>query len=184
MKSTTTRPSAVSAGLAACALALATLLSGCGTGQHSQTADQAPAVDGSEATTKDIALRDVRIQAQQSGDFLQPGTSVELVMVVANDSLETVEHLVDVTTPIGKVTLSPKKPEVPVAGRLLIGTPAGQTRTPKQDNVTNATAMIELAKPITNGINYDFTFEFEKVGTIKLAVPVSAGLEPQQVPAD
>lgn len=44
--------------------------------------------------------------------------------------------------------------------------------------------MLELKKPITNGINYDFTFEFEKVGTIKLAVPVSAGLEPQQVPAD
>ncbi|ULN53148.1 hypothetical protein MIU77_01910 [Mycolicibacillus parakoreensis] len=190
MKPTTPSPSAVCARPGACTLALATLaalaalLTGCGTGQHSQTAEQAPAVDGSEATTKDVALRDVRIQAQQSGDFLEPGTSVELVLVIANNSLETAEHLVDITTPIGKVTLSPKKPEVPVGGRLLIGTPAGQTNTPKQDDVTNAKATIELSEPITNGLNYDFSFEFDNVGTVKLAVPVSAGLEPQPIPAD
>lgn len=183
MKPINNRLSAVSAGLVACALALSTALTGCGTGQHSQSADQAPAVDGAEVTLKNVALRDVRIQAQQSSDYLEAGTTVELVLVVANDSLETTEQLVAITTDIGKVTLTPKKAEVPLGGRLLIGTPAGQTSTPKQDNVNTAKALVELSKPITNGINYDFTFEFEEAGTAKLAVPISAGLAPQPVPA-
>jgi hypothetical protein len=33
---------------------------------------------------------------------------------------------------------------------------------------------VALDKPITNGPNYNFTFDFEKAGTVSLAVPISA----------
>lgn len=184
MKPINHRLSAVSAGLAAGALMLATTLTGCGTGQHSQSADQFPAVDGSEATLQHVALRDVRIQTTQTSDAVEPGKTVKLVLAITNESLETNEHLVSVRTDIGTVTLSPKKPEIPVGGRLLVGTPAGQTTVPKQENVNTAQATVELTQPISNGIDYDFTFEFEKVGTVHLAVPVSAGLAPQPVAVD
>ena len=183
MKPINNRLSAVSAGLAAGALMIATL-TGCSTGQHSQPADQTPAVDGSEATLQHVALRDVHLQTVQTSDAVEPGKTVKLMLVVTNESLETNEHLVSISTDIGKVTLNPKKPEIPVGGRLLVGTPAGQTTAPAQQNVTTAQATVELTRPIANGINYDFTFEFEKVGTVHLAVPVSAGLAPQPVAID
>lgn len=169
--------------VAAGALVLAAGLAGCGTGQHSQTADQKPAVDGSEVTLSHVALRDIRIQAAQSGDALAAGRTVKLVLAVTNESLETNEHLVSIRSDIGKVTLSPKKPEIPVGGRLLIGKPAGQAAAPKQDGVNTAEATVELTQPITNGVNYEFSFEFEHVGTATVPVPISAGLAPQPVPA-
>lgn len=184
MKPIRNRLSVVSAGFAAGALMLGTVLTGCGTGQHSQSADQLPAVNGAEATLQQVALRDIYIQAVQSTDYLQAGRTVKLVMAIANESLETNERLVSITTDIGDVTLNPTKPEIPVGGRLLVGTPVGQTASPKQENVNTAEATVELSEPITNGIDYDFTFTFEKAGSTTVAVPISAGLAPQPVPAD
>lgn len=60
----TNRLVAASAGLAACGL----ILTGCGAGQISQTADQQSAVNGATANIANIALRNVHIQAVQSGD--------------------------------------------------------------------------------------------------------------------
>jgi hypothetical protein len=43
-----------------------------------------------------------------------------------------------------------------------------------------ANAEVTLTKPITNGLTYDFTFNFEKAGQTTVAVPLSAGLNPRQ----
>ena len=37
-------------------------------------------------------------------------------------------------------------------------------------------ATVTLAKPISNGLNYNFTFTFEKAGQASVTVPISAGL--------
>jgi copper(I)-binding protein len=42
------------------------------------------------------------------------------------------------------------------------------------ENADSAKATIALTKPITNGPNYDFTFNFEKAGSVSVGVPVSA----------
>ncbi len=52
---------------------LAAVLSGCGTGQISQTAAQEPAVNGNKLNINNVLLRDIRIHAVQPGDFVQPG---------------------------------------------------------------------------------------------------------------
>ncbi|MGA8543778.1 MAG: hypothetical protein WB785_00775, partial [Mycobacterium sp.] len=54
------------AALAAGCLIGAVALAGCSAGQLSQTASQESAVDGSQAVIKNVALRNVRIQAQQN----------------------------------------------------------------------------------------------------------------------
>ena len=41
-------------------------------------------------------------------------------------------------------------------------------------------ATVTLAKPITNGPNYDVTFDFEKAGSVSVAVPISAPEGPRQ----
>lgn len=157
---------------------LATMLSGCSAGQVSQTAMQEPAVNGSKANVKNVLLRDVRIQAEQKEDFIQPGRTVELVLVVVNESPDQPDRLTSITSDggIGTVTLSGDPRLLP--GRMLfIGKPEGQNVAPGpiQGN-TAAKASLQLTKPISNGLTYRFTFNFEKAGQATVEVPISAGL--------
>jgi copper(I)-binding protein len=174
-KARSQRRSARVATLAASGLISVVALGGCSAGQVSQTANQHSAVDGNQAVVKNIALRNVRIQAQQNTDFLRPGTTVDLVLVVINESQDQADKLVGVSTDIGKVTVTGNA-TLPPGGTLFVGSPKGQD--PKALDAVEPTeavkATVALAKPITNGPNYNFTFDFEKAGSVSLAVPVSA----------
>ena len=163
------------AALAAAGLIGAVALAGCGAGQVSQTASQESAVDGNAAVIKNVALRNVRIQAQQNTDFLHPGATVDLVAVVVNQSPDIADKLVGVTTDIGKVTVTGDA-TLPAGGTLFVGGPSGQNRK-AVDAIEAAEAVkatVALSKQITNGPNYNFTFNFEKAGTVSLQVPISA----------
>jgi hypothetical protein len=153
---------------------VATMLSGCGAGQISQMATQEPAINGNRVTINNVALRDIRIQATQNGDFIQPGRTVDLVAVAINQSPDQPDRLVGITSDIGTVTISGDG-RVPPAGILSIGTPDGQKVAPgPTSNAVKAT--VNLSKPISNGLTYDFTFNFEKAGQASVLVPISAGL--------
>ena len=172
----------------AIAVMAAAVLSGCGTGQISQTAAQEPAVNGNRLTIGQLALRDIRIQAAQTGDFLQPGRTVDLVLVVVNDSADQADRLTGITSDIGSVNLSGDA-KVPASGMLFVGTPDGQSVAPGPPGSTGAAkATVNLSKPISNGLTYKFTFKFEKSGEDSVQVPISAGVEQshdqshQQVP--
>lgn len=175
------RRSAGVVALAAGALIGAVTLTGCGTGQLSQTASMESAVDGNQAVLNKVALRNVHIQAQQDRDYLQPGTTVDLVLVVTNQSPDVVDKLVRISTDIGKVTLTGDS-TLPAGGTLFVGTPNGQNRKALDavEAADNVKATVQLSKPITNGLNYNFTFDFEKAGATSLAVPISAGQAPRQ----
>lgn len=161
---------------------VAVALSGCGAGQVSQTAVQEPAVNGNKVTVNNVALRDIRMQAEQTGDFLQPGRAVDLVLVAVNQSPDLPDRLLGVNTDIGNVMLVGDA-KLPAGGMLFIGTPDGQNVAPGPLQANQAAkATVILGKPITNGLTYDFTFHFEKAGEAKVKVPISAGLAPQQEP--
>ena len=169
------RPAKLSAWLAAVVLAVVAL-SGCGTGQISQTAAQEPAVNGNRLTINNVALRDIRIQAAQTGDFLQPGKTVELVLVAINNSPDVNDRLTGITSDIGNVTISGDA-KLPAGKMLIIGTPEGQAVAPGPAEGNGAAkATVNLSKPITNGLTYKFTFKFEKAGEASVQVPISAGL--------
>ena len=160
---------------------VAAVISGCGAGQISQMATQEPAVNGNKVTLNNVALRDIRIQAVQAGDFLQPGRTVDLVLVAVNQSPDVADRLVGITSDIGTVTLGGDA-RLPAGGMLFIGRPEGQNVAPGPLDSNNAArATVTLAKPITNGLTYNFTFNFEKAGQASVQVPISAGLTPQQV---
>jgi hypothetical protein len=160
---------------------VATLLSGCGAGQISQMATQEPAVNGNKVTINNVALRDVRMQAVQTGDFLQPGRTVNLVAVAVNQSPDVADRLISVTSDIGAVTIGGDG-RLPAGGKLFIGTPDGQNVAPGPLEPNNAVkATVALAKPISNGLTYNFTFNFEKAGQANVLVPISAGLGPQPI---
>jgi copper(I)-binding protein len=166
--------------VAATAAVIALALSGCGAGQISQMATQEPAVNGNKATVNNVALRDVRIQAQQTGDYIRPGRTVELVLVAVNQSPDVSDRLVNITSDIGAVTVSGDA-KLPAGGMLFIGTPEGAKPAPGPLESNSAVkASVVLAKPITNGLTYNFTFNFEKAGQVNLQVPITAGLAPER----
>lgn len=168
--------------IAAFVLIVATL-SGCGAGQVSQTAAQEPAVNGNRLTINNVALRDIRLQAAQTSGFLQPGKAVDLVLVAANQSPDVPDRLVGISSDVGTARVTGDT-RLPAGGMLFIGVPDGQDVTPgplQANKVARAT--VTLTKPITNGLTYNFIFNFEKAGHGSVAVPISAGLAPQQKPA-
>jgi hypothetical protein len=154
----------------------AVALSGCGAGQLAQTTNQEPAINGNSVNVNKVAVRDIRIQAAQLGDAIQPGHNVDLVAVAVNQSPDTPDRLLGITSDIGTVTLSGDG-RLPAAGKLFIGTPDGQQVAPGPTDSNNTVrATVNLAKPISNGLNYTFTLTFEKAGQASVQVPISAGV--------
>jgi copper(I)-binding protein len=134
-----------------------------------------PAVNGNAVTVKNIALRDVRIVAVQTGDKLEPGKSVDLKFVAVNQSPDVSDQLVGITSDIGTVTVSGNT-TIPPLGSLVVGAPDGPEASAlsAQQGVVKGQASVALTKPITNGLNYDFTFKFAKAGEASVVVPVAA----------
>ncbi|WP_420714597.1 hypothetical protein [Mycobacterium sp. Aquia_213] len=166
--------------LAGLAAVVAAVLTGCGAGQISQMATQEPAVNGNKVTVNNVALRDIRIQAAQTGDYLHPGKNVDLVLVAVNQSPDVEDRLLGITSDIGTVTVTGDS-RLPPSGMLFIGTPEGQKVAPGVLNPNSAAkASVNLAKPITNGLSYNFTFTFEKAGQTSVQVPISAGMAPSE----
>jgi hypothetical protein len=160
---------------------LVAALTGCGAGQLSQTAIQEPAVNGTKVTFNNVALRDVRIQSAQNGDFVRPGRTVDLVLVAVNESPDIADRLVGISSDIGAVTVTGDA-RLPAGGTLFVGTPNGEN-TKALDMVEaadTAKATVVLTKPITNGLTYNFTFNFEKAGRASIPVPIAAPVAPPQ----
>ena len=179
MNRTKSRASAVTAGLAACGLAAAVTLTGCGAGQISQTANQLPAVNGTAATIGDskagIDLRNIYLRAKQTRDFVKPGNMAELVFVAVNKSPESADKLVSIQSSTGEVMVRGDG-AVPAGGALLVGTSEGKNQSlPASADVSTATADVALTQPISNGLTYKFTFKFQNAGEAQVEVPISAG---------
>lgn len=166
--------------LAACGLAAAVALVGCSSGQVSQMTTQEPAVNGTSANLGPIALRNVHLRAEQVTDFVRPGKEVELIFQASNASPEEADKLESITSDVGTVTLTGDT-TLPAAGVLTVGAPDGQiTPLESVEAAEAAEATVELTKPITNGLTYDFTFTFEKAGETTVRVPISAGETPRR----
>ncbi len=153
----------------------ATALVGCGAGQISQVATQLPAINGSAGGVENITLRNVHIQAVQEGDALQPGTTVDLIFTATNQSPDSADRLVGITSDVGTVTLAGNT-EIPAGGLLEVGLPDGvEELAALPERAEGAEAMVALSEPIRNGLTYPFTFTFERAGDTVLQVPISAG---------
>ncbi|GAC1648458.1 MAG: hypothetical protein NVS4B6_23300 [Mycobacterium sp.] len=171
----------LAARLAACGLTAVVALSGCGAGQISQTATQEPAVNGASANVGPISLRNIRLRAPQTTDYVQPGQDAELLFVAVNTSPDTNDRLLSITSDVGTVNLSGGDTSVPANGDLVVGEPDGQTAPLESAEKADAVkAKIDLSKPITNGLTYNFTFDFEKAGENTVAVPISASGTPRR----
>ena len=179
MNRSRSRISAATVAMAA-AVAASVALVGCSAGQVAQTATQQAAVNGTAATLGNITLRNVHLRAAQTSDYVQPGGEVELLFVASNESPDTADKLVSITSDLGNVTLTGDT-EVKPIGVLVVGEPDGQIAPLEQAETAEAAkATVDLSKPITNGLTYNFTFAFQEAGQITVPVPISAGEAPRR----
>jgi len=126
------RRSAVAVAAFAAGAALA--LTGCSSGQISQTAQQVSAVNGNSANIGAVALRDVRILLPQSADYTNTkGGKALLAFSAANTGPDTPDQLSSITTDLGTVTI----------------TPAGATLAPGQVLVAGAPKAMPQSAPTT-----------------------------------
>ncbi len=170
MNRLTNRLVAASAGLAACGL----ILTGCGAGQISQTADQESAVNGATANVANIALRNIHLQALQTGAALPVGQTVQLIFVAANLSPDTNDKLISISSDVGTVAVTGAT-AIPAGASLVVGSADGQTEATSLGSAEPTKAAVTLTQPITNGLTYKFTFDFDKAGQTTVAVPIAAG---------
>jgi copper(I)-binding protein len=97
-----------------------------------------------------------------------------------NNSPDVNDKLVSITSDVGKVTLTGDT-SVPANGVLAVGEPDGQIAPLESaERADAAEAAVALSKPITNGLTYNFTFDFEKAGETTMTVPISAGEAPRR----
>jgi hypothetical protein len=179
-----TRAFSVTSGLTACGLAAAVILTGCSAGQVTQTSVQEPAVNGTTGlagnSTSGVALRNVHLRAPQSSDYVRPGSSVDLLFVAVNESAAEADKLVSITSDVGTVSVSGNATVRP-GSTLVVGTPDGQlSPLDATEGADTAEAKVALSQPISNGLTYAFTFNFQRSGSATVQVPISAGEAPRR----
>ena len=178
------RPSRALAG-AVGAVALTGLLavSGCGTGQMSQTAAQISAVNGVSAEQGAVLIRDARIAYPAKpvgGTLYGPGADAPVEVSLINTAIAA-DRLVRVSSPISPNVTITGNPAMPQNVTLMAKVEAEGGVSPGSQPL--GLQLTKLTAPIRTGLTVPLTFTFAKAGSVTVAVPVSApaeGTEPER----
>lgn len=168
--------------MAAVALAAgATLmLSACGAGQISQTATQVAAINGNQATSGGIALRNVHVVYPNSEEFsIEPGGDAELAFTAVNLSESKSDRLKSIKTDYaGSVKIDEKDGTLEIKPQFALG--AGNPDVSVPEEAPEHVSLIDVTlqdirEGVRPGLTFPVIFTFENAGDIVVQVPVDAG---------
>ncbi|MBM9838901.1 hypothetical protein JO861_20345 [Rhodococcus hoagii] len=168
--------------MAAVALAAgATLmLSACGAGQISQTATQVAAINGNQATSGDIALRNVHVVYPNSEEFsIEPGGDAELAFTAVNLSESKSDRLKSIKTDYASsVKIDEKDGTLEIKPQFALG--AGNPDVSVPEEAPEHVSLIDVTlqdirEGVRPGLTFPVIFTFENAGDIVVQVPVDAG---------
>jgi copper(I)-binding protein len=161
------------------ALGAALVLAGCGAGQITQTDTQQPAVNGTHAQVKTIALRDVAVQYPTSGAGYAAGATPALTLTIVNQGTQD-DSLVSVTTEDGtQATIGGSKDIV--AGHSLVIGPDDAVESTNEAQPTSSGAPTSSAEAPATGTSSTGT---SSTGTeTSSSVAPSASVTPTAAPA-
>ncbi|MBN9737010.1 MULTISPECIES: copper chaperone PCu(A)C [unclassified Pseudonocardia] len=184
------RPLRTLAGVAGAVALSGLLLSGCGTGQLSQTAQQVAATNGLNASVGDVDLRDVQIgypQAPASEAALYARGTAAPVRATLINTGATADRLVSVSSPAaGSVAVGGDRVLAQDVALVAVGTSELQPTASRPLQLT----LEGLRQPIAAGGDVPMTFVFERAGSITVTVPTGIpgegrpGAEPERVEAE
>ncbi|QKT08445.1 hypothetical protein HUN08_15520 [Gordonia sp. X0973] len=150
----------------------------CGSGQVSQTATQAPAINGAVVRDGNLTLNDVQViypTATDSTAVFAAGGPYKLAFVISNDDPVNNTKLVSITAPTGTVALDGDT-TVPAGLALRAGEPAGMTPTEGQKFLS--ATLSNAGQTVSPGLTVPLTFNFNtngKATSVKVDTPVDAG---------
>jgi copper(I)-binding protein len=161
------------------------LTASCAAGQHAQTAEVVPAIDGTHGTIGKVVLDGVSIRPP-TGSSYAAGSTVQLSMTLVNNGAEP-DTLVNVTSPAftgwGIVDNADAASATASSGAdtgLTIDAGAAQRLSLAGGGVSSQasprtlvlTGLASKSAPLFPGNSVDLTFRFANAGTTTLHVPV------------
>ncbi len=165
--------------IAVFASATVAALTGCSSGQVTQTARQESTINGASADVGDLALRDVRILFPTSGTYTEGGTA-RLAMAVVNRGLED-DRLIEMTGDFFELAIVSDK----AAGASRdADEPSVEAAIPREGTVlfgtddSPAIELDELTEELTPAQVVSITFVFERAGEVTVEVPVANPTRP------
>lgn len=182
------RPSRTLVGAAgAVALTGMLALSGCGTGQLAQTANQTSAVNGISSQVGQIAIRDARVAyppRSADGNVYPAGGAAPLEVTLLNTA-SVPDRLIGVRSPAASAVRVGGDPTMPQNVPLVAQVAAEGGVQPGNRPLT--IELGGLTAPIRPGLSTTVTFSFERAGSVTLQVPIAAppeGTEPERAEAE
>lgn len=156
------------------------MLSACGAGQVSQTATQAAAVNGNQATSGDIALRNVHVVYPNSEEYsIEPGGSAQLAFTAVNLSEHETDKLTSIKTDFaGSVTIDAKDGTREIKPQTALGAGNPDVSVPEQAPETVSlidVTLEDIREGVRPGLTFPVIFTFQNAGDVVVQVPVDAG---------
>ncbi|NLG56323.1 MAG: copper chaperone PCu(A)C [Rhodococcus sp.] len=179
----------------ALAVGAALTLSACSAGQITQTSHQAAAINGNNANSGHIALRNVHVVYPNAEEYsIEPGGTAILAFTIVNQSNEDDDRLISISSDYaGSVTITEEAGSltIPAQGALAAAQSEGeeladlvdaaeeaQTGTTEESPVPVDVLVVKLEnlnEGVRPGLTFPVTFTFEKAGDVTIEVPVDAG---------
>jgi copper(I)-binding protein len=157
------------------------LMSGCGAGQISQTAEQVAATLGNGGSIGQIQLRDAKFVFQPpiaGGSVYQPGQDAPLQFTIINEGTQP-DRLLGVSSPIaGGGRVSPNA-QVGPGQVLTAGYQQPLAAAPRPGTTKIEAVLAGLHEPIRAGLTYPVTFRFQRSGQLSLLLGVDNPMKPR-----
>jgi len=172
-------------GVAAAAGALLTL-GGCAAGQHAQTAEETPVIDGVAADAGPIALRAVAVTPPASGSYPKGGEA-RVQLVIANDG-RTDDHLVRVTTPVASsvgvfANAAAATDTTTSAAQQSLRLPRGEATSIGFADSEPVIQLQNLTQQLFPAQSFLITFQFATAGSVTFSVAVHLVPGPSATPS-
>ena len=175
----------VRVGVAAAAAGALLALGGCAAGEHAQTAEETPVIDGVAADAGPMALRAVAVTPPAGGSYAKGGNA-PLQLVIVNDSTAT-DQLVRVTTPVASDvrlfanaaaatdTTAPAAPQS-------LSFPRGQATSIGFADSEPVIQLQKLTQQLFPAQSFPITFEFATAGSVTFSIAVHLVPGPSSTP--
>lgn len=173
--------------VAAAVLTGAALMTGCAAGQHSQTSNEVPAVDGVAADAGQIGIRAAGVAPPDTGPNYPAGSDATLKLVMINDGPSSVA-LRAVSTPVAQqTTLGLNGPADTAntsapAGGTTIAIPSGGTVQVGYTSLGPTITLAHLTQTLYPAQSVPVTFTFTNGATISTTLAVQLTTGPQDAP--
>lgn len=147
-------------------------VTGCGSGQIAQTANDASVVTGAAVNVGDIAVRDAEIEFPSGGGpagaAYRTGGTAPVSMTIINES-DGIDRLVSASSPVAGSVRIDGDTSLPGHHVLVTGSRPGAGQ---PDTTQVRLALTSLTQDIRPGLNYPLMLTFQRAGTVTVNLPV------------